>query len=192
MSLKNLNVGFAVTGSFCTFAKIIPVIKQLLDEGADVHPIVSETVNSTDTRFGTAKDFMNKLVELTGKKVISSIVDAEPIGPKSLLDVLVIAPCTGNTLAKAANGISDSAVTMACKAQLRNQRPVIIAISTNDGLSGNAQNIGIVLNRKNIYMVPFGQDDPKNKQNSLVADYSKIIPTILHALEGRQIHPILI
>ncbi|HHV59932.1 MAG TPA: dipicolinate synthase subunit B [Clostridiaceae bacterium] len=192
MSLKNLNVGFAVTGSFCTFAKIIPVIKQLLDEGADVHPIVSETVNSTDTRFGTAKDFMNKLVELTGKKVISSIVDAEPIGPKSLLDVLVIAPCTGNTLAKIANGISDSAVTMACKAQLRNQRPVIIAISTNDGLSGNAQNIGIVLNRKNIYMVPFGQDDPKNKQNSLVADYSKIIPTILHALEGRQIHPILI
>jgi len=192
MSLKNLNVGFAVTGSFCTFAKIIPVIKQLLDEGADVHPIVSETVNSTDTRFGTAKDFMNKLVELTGKKVISSIVNAEPIGPKSLLDVLVIAPCTGNTLAKIANGISDSAVTMACKAQLRNQRPVIIAISTNDGLSGNAQNIGIVLNRKNIYMVPFGQDDPKNKQNSLVADYSKIIPTILHALEGRQIHPILI
>lgn len=192
MRLSNLKIGFAITGSFCTFGKILPIIRQIVNEGAEVFPIISEKVDITDTRFGTSEEFKMKLESITEKKLIASIVDAEPIGPKSMLDVMIIAPCTGNTLAKIANGITDSTVTMACKAQLRNQKPVILAISTNDGLSANAENIGVVLNRKNVYMVPFGQDDPVNKQTSLAADYNKIIPTILAALEGKQIEPLLV
>lgn len=192
MLLEGVRVGFAITGSFCTIAKIIPQIETLVKEGADVIPIVSEAVDEFDTRFGTAEDLKNKLTLITGKKPINTIVESEPIGPKKLLDVLVIAPCTGNTIAKIANAITDGPVTMACKAHLRNMRPVVIAISTNDGLSSNAKNIGTLLNMKNIYMVPFGQDDPFKKCNSLVADFDQILVAVQNALKNIQIQPILI
>ncbi|EMS73202.1 dipicolinate synthase subunit B [Ruminiclostridium cellobioparum] len=192
MILKGVRIGFAVTGSFCTFAKIIPQVENLVNEGAEVIPIISESVNLYDTRFNKAEDFKNTLQAITGKQPINSIVDAEPIGPKALLDILVIAPCTGNTISKIANAITDSSVTMACKAHLRNMRPVVIAVSTNDGLGANAKNIGILLNMKNIYMVPFGQDDPIKKCTSLVADFDQILPTILNAQQNCQIQPILV
>ncbi len=192
MLLKGVRIGFAVTGSFCTFAKIIPQIEKLVNEGAEVIPIISESVNQYDTRFNKAEDFKNTLQVMTGKQPISSIVEAEPIGPKALLDILVIAPCTGNTISKIANAITDSAVTMACKAHLRNMRPVVIAVSTNDGLGANAKNIGVLLNMKNIYMVPFGQDDPIKKCTSLVADFDQILPAILNAQQNCQIQPILV
>jgi dipicolinate synthase subunit B len=192
MLLEGVKIGFAITGSFCTFAKIIPQIEKLVTEGADIIPIISESVNNFDTRFGTAQDFKDKLQQLTGKMPINSIVDAEPIGPKALLDILVIAPCTGNTISKIANAVTDGAVTMACKAHLRNMRPVVIAVSTNDGLAANAKNIGTLLNMKNIYMVPFGQDDPIKKCTSLVADFEKIIPTVISALNNKQVQPMLV
>jgi len=192
MLLSNLKIGFAITGSFCTIDAVLPEIEKLIKEGADVVPIISETVSSTNTRFGNASDIKMKLEGLTGKNVISSITEAEPIGPKSLLDVLVVAPCTGNTLGKIANAITDTSVTMAVKAHLRNQKPVVLAISTNDGLGANAKNLGILLNTKNIYFVPFGQDDPIKKCNSLIAKMDMIIPTILEALKGKQLQPILV
>ncbi len=192
MLLKGVKIGFAITGSFCTFAKTLPQVEILVNEGAEVYPIISEAVNKFDTRFGTAEEFKNKLHIITGNKSINTIVDAEPIGPKALLDILVIAPCTGNTIAKIANAITDGPVTMACKAHLRNMRQVVIAVSTNDGLSANAKNIGTLLNMKNIYMVPFGQDDPIKKCTSLVADFDKILLTVLSALQNTQIQPILI
>lgn len=192
MLLKGIRIGYAVTGSFCTFDKIIPQIEKLVNEGADVIPIISESVNEYDTRFGKAEDFKNTLQALTGKLPISTIVEAEPIGPKALLDILVIAPCTGNSISKIANAITDGPVTMACKAHLRNMRPVVIAISTNDGLAANAKNIGVLLNMKNIYMVPFGQDDPIKKCTSLVADFEQLLPTILNAQQNCQIQPIIV
>lgn len=192
MLLKGVRIGYAVTGSFCTFDKIIPQIEKLVNEGADVIPIISESVNEFDTRFGKAEDFKNTLHTLTGKMPINTIVEAEPIGPKALLDILVIAPCTGNTISKIANAITDGPVTMACKAHLRNMRPVVIAISTNDGLAANAKNIGVLLNMKNVYMVPFGQDDPIKKCTSLVADFEQLLPTILDAQQNRQIQPIIV
>jgi dipicolinate synthase subunit B len=192
MQLKGLKVGFAITGSFCTFSKIIPEIEKIVKEGAEVYPIISEAVDRYDTRFGNANDFKLKLQTMTDKKIISTIVEAEPIGPKSLIDILVIAPCTGNSLAKIANAVTDTAVTMACKAHLRNNKPVIIAISTNDALGANAKNLGILLNTKNIYFVPFGQDDPQKKCNSLVSKMDLIVPTILEALNGKQIQPMLV
>ena len=192
MLLEGVRVGFAITGSFCTFAKTIPQIEILVKEGADVLPIISESVDKFDTRFGTADDLKNKLTLITGKKPISTIVEAEPIGPKGLLDILVIAPCTGNTISKIANAITDGPVTMACKAHLRNMRPVVIAVSTNDGLSTNAKNIGTLLNMKNIFMVPFGQDDPIKKCTSLVADFEQILFAVQNALQNIQMQPILI
>ncbi len=192
MLLKGVRIGYAITGSFCTFAKTIPQIEKLVNEGADVIPIISESVDKYDTRFGKAEDLKNTLTSITGKSPICSIVEAEPIGPKAMLDILVIAPCTGNTIAKIANAITDSSVSMACKAHLRNMRPVVIAVSTNDGLGANAKNIGVLLNMKNIYMVPFGQDDPIKKCTSLVADFDQILPTILNAQQNCQIQPILI
>lgn len=192
MQLKGLKIGFAITGSFCTFDKIIPEIEKLVDEGAEVYPIISESVNSFDTRFWKADEFKLKLKTITNKDIINDIVGAEPIGPKSLLDIIVVAPCTGNTLAKIANAVTDTPVTMACKAHLRNNKPVIIGISTNDGLGANAKNLGVLLNTKNIFFVPFGQDDPQKKCNSLVAKMELILPTILEALKGKQIQPILV
>ena len=191
MSLKGLKVGFCVCGSFCTFDAVIPEIRKLVAKGADVTPIFSDAVYNWDTRFYSAKEFRSIVEGITGKQVIKSVIEAEPIGPEKLMDIVVVAPCTGNTMAKLANGITDSPVTMACKAHLRNQRPVVLAISTNDGLGPNAKNIGMLLNMKNIYFTPFGQDDPINKNNSLVAKFDLILPTIEKALKGEQIQPIL-
>lgn len=184
-------IGFAMTGSFCTFDKVINQLEKLT-EIYDVTVIMSKSAYKTDTRFGTAEGFRQKVRELTGKEIIREISQAEPIGPKKLFDALIIAPCTGNTLSKLAHAVTDGAVTMAAKAHLRNERPLIIAPSTNDGLGANAANIGSLLNMKNIYFVPFGQDDPIKKHKSLVADFTQIIPTIEEALQGRQIQPILV
>lgn len=192
MLLNGFKIGVALTGSFCTFDKVIPQIEKMVVEGADVYPIISESVNKLDTRFGKADELKLKLESITGKIPVSTIAEAEPIGPKGYLDVMVVAPCTGNSLSKIANAITDTSVTMAVKAQLRNQKPVVIAISTNDGLSNNAKNLGLLLNMRNIYFVPFGQDDPMKKRNSLVAKFELLIPTVQQALEGKQLQPMLL
>lgn len=192
MLLEGVKVGIAITGSFCTLDIILIEIKRLVDEGADVYPIISFNVDNFDTRFGTAKEWKDKIKEATGKEIISTIQGAESIGPKAYLDIVVVAPCTGNTLAKLANAITDTPVSMAWKAHLRNNKPVVLGISTNDGLGANAKNLGLLLNMKNVYFVPFGQDDPIKKCNSLIADYQMIVPTIVKALKGEQIQPILI
>lgn len=192
MEIKDKKIGVALTGSFCTFNQVIPFIKDLVEEGANVIPIMSEASSKTDTRFGKAKDFIERLEEITGNSVITTIIDAEPIGPKNLTDIMVIAPCSGNTAAKLANGINDTPVLMAVKSHLRNNRPVVIAISTNDGLGASGKNIGILLNTKHIYFVPFKQDAPEKKPKSLVADFSKLKATIEEALEEKQIQPVLL
>ncbi len=185
-------VGFALTGSFCTFDKALRAMEETARMYPNILPIFSETAGSTDTRFGRSEDFLQAAAEICGHGVIDSVRAAEPIGPKGLLDVLVIAPCTGNTLAKLAGGIADTAVTMAAKAHLRNGRPVVVAVSTNDGLAGAARNIGELLCRKNYYFVPFRQDDPVGKPTSLVADMTKVTETVAAALEGRQLQPLLL
>ena len=190
--MERISVGFALTGSYCTFSKVIPEIKNVVDAGFDVVPIISENAGNTDTRFGNCKKIIEDIENITGKKIIMSVKDAEPIGPKNLLDALVIAPCTGNTLGKLASGITDTSVTMAAKAILRNEKPVVIAVSTNDGLAGSAQNIGKLLNSKNIYFVPFGQDDCKNKPRSTVAFMNMIVPSLKEALTLKQIQPIIL
>lgn len=192
MSVEGLKIGFALTGSSCNFSNVFPEIEKLAKEGADIYPIISNAVDTFDTRFGSAEEWKNKLREITGKELIVTIVEAEPVGPKLNLDVLIVAPCTGNTLAKLANAITDTSVTMACKAHLRNQKPLVLAIATNDGLGANAKNIGLLLNMKNIYLVPFGQDDAIKKPNSLVAKFEKIEITLEAALEGIQIQPLLV
>ena len=191
MKFENLTVGFAVTGSFCTLKKTVAHIRDLTENGADVIPIMSEITYNTDTRFGKAEDFISEIKSITGNEIIPSIKGAEPIGPKNILDALIIAPCTGNTLSKIALGMTDSCVAMAAKANLRNENPLVIAVSTNDGLGASAQNIAHLMNAKNVYFVPFGQDDAVKKPNSLVADMSKIADTLNFALSGRQIQPIL-
>ncbi len=191
MKFENLTVGFAVTGSFCTLKKTVAHIRDLTENGADVIPIMSEITYNTDTRFGKAEDFISEIKSITGNEIITSIKGAEPIGPKNILDALIIAPCTGNTLSKIALGMTDSCVAMAAKANLRNENPLVIAVSTNDGLGASAQNIAHLMNAKNVYFVPFGQDDAVKKPNSLVADMSKIADTLNFALSGRQIQPIL-
>ncbi len=189
--MQNITLGLALTGSFCTFQKVLDQLEPLRREFAHIIPILSETGYDTDSRFGPAADFRRQLETLCAHPVLHTIPDAEPIGPKKLLDALVIAPCTGNTLAKLANGIADTSVTLACKAHLRNERPVIVAVSTNDGLGTNAVSIGTLLARKHFYFVPFGQDAPLSKPRSLVADFSLIGETVKAALEGRQIQPVL-
>lgn len=191
MNLTNMKIGFAMCGSFCTFSKTITALKELAAAGAEIFPIMSETAAATDTRFGKADDFKAQLKEITGKEVIKTIKAAEPIGPKKYLDLLIVLPCTGNTLAKAAAGIADSAVTMAIKAHLRNSRPVLIGISTNDGLGTAAENIGRLLVRKNIYFIPFSQDDCVKKPNSLIAHFDKLIPAAEAAAEYKQIQPLI-
>ena len=190
--MEQLSVGFACCGSFCTMARAVEALKELAEQYSTLYPIVSETVAATDTRFGRARDFLGQMEELCGRSVISTVAAAEPVGPKKLLDVLVICPCTGNTIGKLANGITDTAVTMAAKAHLRNGRPVVIAMATNDGLSGAIRNIGALLGRKNYYFVPFRQDDPAGKPSSLVADFDLLGETVRAALEGRQIQPMLL
>lgn len=186
-----MSIGFGICGSFCTFSRILPIMRDLSDF-ADVIPILSGNAAGLDTRFSSGAEFIKKTEEITGNRALLTFNDAEPIGPKKLLDVLLIAPCTGNTIAKIANGIADTAVTLAVKSQLRNNRPVVIAISTNDGLGGNAANIGRLMVRKNIYLVPFGQDDYINKENSLVSDFGLIKTALLAAFEGKQLQPILL
>lgn len=183
-------IGLAVCGSYCTYAKLFAAAEGLR-ESYDLIPIMSENAASTDTRFGAANAHIRRLREITGHDVISSVVEAEPLGPAFSLDALLIAPCTGNTLTKLAHGITDTAVTMAAKAHLRNARPLIIAFSTNDGLSGSAESIARLLNRKNVYFVPFGQDDPGKKPRSLQADFALIGDAIEAALRGEQLQPIL-
>ena len=190
MELKDASIGFAMTGSFCTFKKVVPQIELLVKNGCRVYPIMSHCAYTTDTRFGEAKYFTDTIEQITQNKIIHTIKQAEPIGPKKFLDALIVAPATGNTIAKMANGITDSSVTMAAKANLRNEKPLIIAISTNDALGGSAKNIGLLMNMKNIYFVPFGQDDPVNKPRSIVADMSQIEQTLIHALSGVQIQPL--
>lgn len=189
--MPKTKLGLAVCGSFCTFDKIMPIAERLAAD-CEVTAVMSENAAGTDTRFGCAENAKARLREITGKDVICTIPEAEPIGPKKLFDVLAVAPCTGNTLAKLANGVADSTVTMACKAHLRNGRPVVIAISTNDALGTNAKNIGELMNRKNIYFVPFRQDDPQGKPNSMISDLSLLEETIGAALEGRQLQPVVL
>lgn len=186
-----MTIGFALCGSFCTYSKVFPVM-EILSRDYSLIPIFSESSGCTDSRFGSAEEHILIAEELCGHKSIRTIAQAEPIGPKKMLDALVIAPCTGNTLAKLAHGIADGPVTMAAKSHLRNGRPVILAVSTNDALGAAAENIGRLLARKHIYFVPFGQDDPVEKPTSMVADFGKIPLAVEAALEGRQIQPILL
>ena len=192
MNWKGINVGYALTGSHCTLDEVMPQIKRFVDAGANVIPIISDSVKMTDTRFGKAEDWQHRLKELTGNDIISTIVDAEPLGPSKLLDVMAIAPCTGNTTSKLANAITESPVLMAAKATLRNGRPLVLAISTNDGLGLNFSNIAKLMITKYVYFVPFGQDSPETKPNSLVARRDLIMETCEAALQGRQLQPLLI
>lgn len=192
MDWKGITVGYALTGSHCTFEEVMPQIKRFVDAGANVIPIISNTIKMTDTRFGKSEDWQKQLKDITGNDIIASIVDAEPLGPSKKLDVLVIAPLTGTSTSKLANAITDSPVLMAAKAQMRNQRPLVLAISTNDGLGFNASNIAKLLPAKNIYFVPFGQDAPDKKPNSLVARMELILETCEAALQGKQLQPLVV
>lgn len=190
--MKNVTLGFAMCGSFCTFRTVLTQLEQLRAEYPHIIPIMSENSYVTDTRFGSAAEFRQIMESICGHPVLHTIAETEPIGPKKMLDALVIAPCTGNTLAKLAAGVADTSVTLACKAHLRNERPVIIGVSSNDGLGANGANLGRLLARKHLYFVPFGQDAPGPKPCSLVADFSRLGETIDAALEGRQLQPILL
>ncbi len=191
MSLSGKKIGIAFTGSFCTFHKIFTQLEQLVNEGAEVNTIFSDSSQKIDSRFGKAEEFIKKAEEITGNPAILKIETAEPIGPRKLFDILAIIPCTGNTLAKLATGITDTPVLMAAKAHLRNERPLLIALSTNDALGMNMKNIGYLMNAKNIYFVPFGQDNPQAKPNSMIAHTEKLVPSIAGALEGKQLQPII-
>jgi dipicolinate synthase subunit B len=186
-----MTVGFAVCGSFCTFSQVFPVMETLA-KAYKVIPIFSPAAYTTDTRFGTALSHIRRAAEICGTDPLSTIAQAEPIGPKKLLDALVIAPCTGNTLAKLSHGIADTSVTMAAKSHLRNGRPVVIAVSTNDALGTAAENIGRLMARRNYYFVPFRQDDAINKPASMVADFTKLPEALSTAMEGKQLQPILV
>lgn len=186
-----MNIGFALCGSFCTFASVFATMENL-SHTHQLIPILSHSAYTFDSRFGTAKEHIRRVTEICGREPLFTINQVEPIGPKQLLDILVIAPCTGNTLAKLAHGIADGPVTMAAKSHLRNGRPVVIAVSTNDALSGAAENIGRLLNRRHYYFVPFGQDDPEKKPNSMVADFTRLPQTIALAVNGKQLQPILL
>lgn len=188
---EKIRLGFAVCGSFCTFKRVLEELEKLAKE-YDITPIMSSGAAFTDTRFGKAEDLRRRITEICGKEPITTIAGAEPIGPQALLDVLVIEPCTGNTLGKLANGITDTAVTMAAKAHLRNGRPVVLAVSTNDALGTSARNIGTLMNAKNIYFVPMRQDAPQGKPASVVANFAKTGAAIKAALEGKQVQPVLV
>lgn len=190
--MDNPVIGFALTGSFCTFKRVLDEMERLKEKYPNIVPIFSHNSRHTDNRFGLAEEFCHRAEEICGRKCLSTLTEVEPIGPKHLLDALIVAPCTGNTLAKLSAGIADTPVTLAVKAHLRNQAPVILAVSTNDGLAANAQNIGKLLARKHHYFVPFGQDDPEGKPSSLVADFSRLGDTLDLALQGKQIQPLLL
>lgn len=190
--MSSITFGYAICGSFCTFDKSIVQLRNLIELGYNILPIMSQNAYSTDTRFGRADDFVWEIEDICNKKIIKTIVEAEPIGPKKMVDLMIVAPCTGNTMAKLANGITDTTVTMAVKSTLRIGLPVLLAPATNDALSASAQNIGRLLNCKNIYFVPMKQDDPEKKPVSMVADFSLILPAALAALDGKQLQPILL
>ncbi len=192
MVLKNKRIGVAMTGSFCTYTKAFEQIDRLLEEGAILQTIFSDISQHIKCRFGKGEEFVKRAHDMTGNEPMKTIEEAEIIGPTGCLDVLVLMPCTGNTMAKLANGITDTPVLMAAKAQLRNEKPVVISMASNDALGMNLKNIGNLLNHKHIYFVPFGQDDPVKKPNSMIADTRLLIPTILQALKGRQYQPVLI
>lgn len=189
--MEGITVGFALCGSFCTFERTLSLMTAFVSNGASVIPIMSYNAYNTNTRFGKASEFIERIETLTGRRIISTITDAEPIGPKKLCDVILVAPCTGNTLAKLCCGVTDTPVTMAVKSHLRNSRPVVLAVSTNDGLSAAAKNIGELMNRKNYYFVPFRQDDCEKKPFSLVAELSLASDAVKLALCGKQIQPII-
>ncbi len=189
--MDSIRVGFAMCGSFCTFSKAIESIENLINKGVEIVPIMSYNAYSTDTRFGRAKEHIEKIENLCSRKIICTLTGAEPIGPKKIIDALIIEPCTGNTLAKLASGIADTPVTLSAKSNLRNSNPVIIAVSTNDALGNAAKNIGALQNANNIYFVPYRQDDPVKKPNSLVADFSMTYDTLIEALDGKQIQPMI-
>ena len=190
--MTKATIGFAMCGSFCTFSKAFEQMEALVRDGFDVIPIMSENACTTDTRFGAARDMVQRAEAVTGRRVLCTAVDTEPIGPKNLCDLLIIAPCTGNTLAKLAHSIADTSVTMAAKSHLRNGRPVIVAISSNDALAGAAENIGKLMGRKNYYFVPFRQDDAIGKPTSIVAEFSRIPEALEAALAGKQLQPMLL
>ena len=185
-------IGYAFCGSFCTLKRSFAVFREMAESGEELLPIVSENVWSTDTRFQTAKDFRESLTAVSGREVVHTIVDAEPLGPRIALDMLIISPCTGNTLSKIANGIVDTPVAMAVKSTLRNHRPVLLAVSTNDGLGIGARNLGALMAMRGIYFVPFGQDDPIKKPQSLVAHFDRLVDAARAALNGEQLQPLLI
>ncbi|MEH7382577.1 dipicolinate synthase subunit B [Bacillus sp. JJ1533] len=191
-SLKGKRIGFGLTGSHCTYDAVFPEIIKLVDEGADVLPVVSWTVQSTNTRFGEGAEWIEKIEKATGNKVIDSIVKAEPLGPKLPLDCMVIAPLTGNSMSKFANALTDSPVLMAAKATLRNQNPVVLGISTNDALGLNGVNLMRLMATKNIYFIPYGQDAPMKKPNSMVARMTMLRDTVAAAIEGKQLQPVLV
>lgn len=187
-----MKIGFAITASFCTLQKVIDNLKELVDLGHDVYPIISENIKKYNTRFGNSQLFIKQIEEITHKKVIDNIIDAEKFGPKNKMDIMVVLPATGDFIAKFANGISDNPVNLSVKATLRNQKPIVVAVSTNDGLGINGENIMKLLNMKNVYFVPFGQDNYIEKPNSLVAHYDLLLQTIEEAMRGRQIQPVLL
>lgn len=192
MNLEGKKIGFVLTGSFCTFKKTIPKMLEIINKGGKIVPIMSHNAYNLNTKFGEAKEFISEIEDITKEKIIHTIVDAEPIGPKKLTDIMIIAPCSGNTIAKLANGITDTAAAMAAKSHLRNNNPLVLAISTNDALSGSAENIGKLLNRKNYYFVPFKQDNPITKPRSIVFDPEYIVKTLEYALDREQIQPIML
>ncbi|GIN83649.1 dipicolinate synthase subunit B [Heyndrickxia sporothermodurans] len=192
MSVKGKRIGFGLTGSHCTYDAVFPEIKNLVEAGAEVIPVVTFTVKSTETRFGKGEDWIDRIEQVTGRKVIDSIVDAEPLGPKLPLDCMVIAPLTGNSMSKMANALTDSPVLMAAKATLRNRKPVVLGISTNDALGLNGVNLMRLMSTKNIYFIPYGQDDPVRKPNSMVARMSDLQRTVEAAMEGYQLQPVIV
>ena len=189
--MKKLTFGYALTGSFCTFDRTLTQMEYILSEGIDILPIMSFNASNIDTRFGKAADFIDVIEAMTGKKVIRTLEDAEPIGPKNLTDLMIVLPCTGNTLAKLAAGIYDTPVTLAVKSHLRNQKPVLIGVSTNDALSSSAKNIGALLNYKNYYFIPMRQDEFINKPYSIVCDFERELESAFYALDGKQIEPMI-
>lgn len=189
--MDKITVGFALCGSFCTFKSAVEIMKGLITKGYGIIPIMSFNAYSTDTRFGKAAEHIDKIESICGRKIIATIAQAEPIGPKKLVDVMLIEPCTGNTLAKLANGITDTPVTLAAKSHLRNEKPLLIALSTNDALSGSAKNYGRLLNTRNVYFVPFKQDNPEEKPRSMIAHFDKTEEAIIAALNGKQLQPII-
>lgn len=191
MELQGKKIGVAFTGSFCTYERVFIELKNLVQEGAQVQTIFSNAVQSIDSRFGNAEDFVKEAEKITGIAPMLTIAQAEPIGPKGLLDLLVILPCTGNTIAKLANGITDTPVLMAAKAHLRNEKPLLLSISTNDALGMNMKNIGLLLNAKHVYFVPFGQDNAEKKPNSMIAHTELLVPAAKAALEGKQYQPVI-